>query len=227
MRRLWGALALCLGVTALLAGCKEFPALGVVLVPGSLYPMAAAEQDLVYDPSLLGEWRDASTVDPVTGDQSDINEPIGKWFFEQGKTPGTYLLGRVYGETDHTTRTARLVKNGDAMFLDAVPDSDSNESKGSHVGPYSLGLHIFIRLQQEKGQLRLSVLSPDWYLCQLETKQFPLRIERLGEGLQVITSPPDAIRAFYAKAVTDPTAFTDAIVEPIVLVRPKALPKRS
>jgi hypothetical protein len=106
---------------------------------------------------------------------------------------------------DHTTWQVRLVKSGDLTFLDAL---QLQENSGD-IFSLRIALHVFFRLQKDGDQLRFSALSSDWYEQQLEQKQFPLKVERLGENVPAITSPAAEVRAYFTKVATDPHAFVE------------------
>ena len=182
---------LCLGLAATLAGCVETP-------PGSLYPMYSSDKDVAMDPSLVGEWRD----------NSDPSHP-GKWFFRGGDEPGVYLLGIVSAD-DRSTCKTRLVRSESLLFLDVLP-LDSSWNDNAEASGLRVSLHAFFRLEKEGDRLRLSYLSPDWYQQQLELKQFPLTVERLGDDVPVITSPSEEVRAFYTRAAAAPEAFVEIV----------------
>ncbi len=207
MRLLW-ALVCSAVVAVLVAGCDPLTVPPVLLaVPGSLHPMYASDKDIVSDPSLLGEWR------------SMKEDPPHKWFFRGGDQPGTYAMG-IVSEGEHSTWAARLVQDGDLVFLDLMQLPDSSDDNGSEGAGRTVALHLFLRLEKQGDRVRLSTLNPDWYLRQLELRRFPLKVDRLGENTPVITSPTEELRAFYAKVAAEPGGWAEVAV----LTRPKPAP---
>ena len=189
------AIGLCLLAAVVLVGCDSLTG----GAPASLYPMYGSDRETVADATLRGEWRDDE-------DPSDVT----KYFFREDDKAGGYVTGIVSGDSQSTWRM-RLVPTEGHTFLDVVP-SGSQPGENTDASSARLGLHLFLRLRKEGARLHLDYLNPDWYLRQLELKQFPLKIERLGDNMPVVTSPPEEVRAFYTKAAADPEAFAEVAV---------------
>jgi len=194
------AMGLCLLAAVVLVGCDPLTGgAGIWTAPASLYPMYGSDKETVADATLLGEWRHDEDASDVT-----------KYFFREDDKVGGYVMGIVSGGSQSTWRM-RLVPSEGQTFLDVAP-LESRVGGNADASEARLGLHLVLRLRKEGARLHLDYLNPDWYMRLLEQKQFPLKIERLGDNMPVVTSPPEEIRAFYTKAAADPKAFAEVAV---------------
>ena len=167
-----------LGLVLLLTGC----------VP-SLHPLYT-EEDLVYDPALVGTWTEEESEDT--------------WTFRK---IGDTAYDLIYTEEGVPARfEAHLVKVGEFLFLDTYPGEPDikNDFYLIHIIP----AHIFLRIEIEGDVLRYAMLDLDWLKKMISEKKVDIGHEEMEGGI-LLTAPPKKLQAFLSKYAEDEKAFPD------------------
>lgn len=185
-KRSW-IVALCAGVVA--AGC----------IP-SLHPLYT-DDDLIFEPALLGTWNNEEDHD--------------LWTFEQTAGPG-YLLtvtGSDEDPEDPMVFEAHLMELGSHRFLDvSLHDLDGLDRFGPHLVP----AHSFYRLAIEADALQMVALDEGWLRDKIEAGEITIKHEfvrapsRFGPGTEelfVLTASTEELQAFVTRHADDPEAF--------------------
>lgn len=167
-----------LGLVVLLAGC----------VP-SLHPLFT-EDDLVYDPALVGTW----------ADQDGENT----WTFQKF---GDNVYNLIYTEEGVPARfDAHLVQLGEFLFLDTYPGEPNikNDFYLIHLIP----AHIFSRIEMEGDTLRYAMLDLDWLRRMISEKKVTIGHEQVDGGV-LLTATTAELQEFFIKYADDDKAFPD------------------
>ena len=167
-----------LGLVLLLTGC----------VP-SLHPLYT-EEDLVYDPALVGTWTEEESEDT--------------WTFRK---IGDTAYDLIYTEEGVPARfEAHLVKVGEFLFLDTYPGEPDikNDFYLIHIIP----AHIFLRIEIEGDVLRYAMLDLDWLKKMISEKKVDIGHEEMEGGI-LLTAPPKELQEFFIKYAEDDKAFPD------------------
>jgi hypothetical protein len=180
------ALALALALT----GC----------IPSSIHPFYT-ENDLVFDPNLIGSWGDADTETT---------------FIERADS----LVYKISLE-DKSGRAAfegHLFKINGVLFLELFPDADElkiNETYKQHLIP----VHSLYRIEQTEPDLILNAIDYNWLmkLNEMDDQTSPVDFLEI-EGRLFLSSPTEKLQAFIAANLDTPGAFT---TEPMILHRIK------
>ena len=138
-------------------------------LPTSINPLYT-DKDLVFEPALVGVWRDK-------------DDPKGTWTFEKA---GEKSYKFVYAESDGKVGQfdARLLKIGDARFLDFFPDESGIEEM-NRSGFYKIHLvrtHSFLRVSQIEPILQMTPLDLKWLREFLGKNPRAIRHEKIGDG---------------------------------------------
>ncbi len=149
-------LAIVATAAVLLTGC----------IVTSVYPFYS-EKDLIFDPSLLGQWTKSSG-----GEQ---------WTFEKEGTAAYHLTIISGGDTNKMQ--AHLFKLQDTMFLDLfAPDQEVDKT------PPPIPSHYVLRVLQVSPELRMANMSHDWLRELVEKQPKIIAHEMVRNG----TKPEDA-----------------------------------
>lgn len=175
MRR--AILAFALALVLLLTGC-------VVQSIHGLY----TENDLVFDPALIGTWAE--------------KENPNLWTLEKN---GEKAYTLSYTENQVTAKfETRLVRLGPYLFLDTYPKDA--ELKNSVLAFHLMPAHLFTRIWIEKDTIRYAALDYEWMKKQLEEKKVTLSHE-IEDGSVILTGSTKELQAFLQKYADDPEAF--------------------
>ena len=171
-------LMVALGLATLVAGC----------VP-SLHPLYT-DEDLVYDPALVGTWTEEESEDTWTfrrvGDKSyDL-------IYTEGGVPARF--------------DAHLVQLGESLFLDTYPGEPDikNDFYLIHLVP----AHTFSRIQIEGDILRYAMLDLDWLRRMISEKKVSIAHEQVDGGV-LLTASTTELQEFFIKYADDDKAFPD------------------
>ena len=155
------------GLLALLAGC----------VP-SLQPLYT-EQDLSFDPGLVGEWGKLDSKETWTFTKHE-NDSYRLCY--------TDTLGRKSDCVVH------LAKVKGRLFLDLFP-VDSGPSDKNLFQMHLLPVHTFMKVREIRPKLRLASLNPDWLHRFLKENPEAIRHETQN-GRIILTAQPEELQAF-------------------------------
>ncbi|MFC1475479.1 hypothetical protein ACFLQW_00575 [Candidatus Zixiibacteriota bacterium] len=173
----------------LLAGCWTL----------SLHPLYT-DQDLVFDPQLVGAWGDTTKSHDDT------------WIFQQGENKTYRLLTKEENEPDGLF-AAHLVQLGEHRFLDIFPEEPARENEffRSHLIP----AHTFWKINIEGHVMTLSPFNNEWLNEGLENKTINLAHIREDEVI-IFTASTAELQEFILQHVD--VAFED---DPFVLYHKK------
>lgn len=164
----------------------------------SLHPLYT-DEDLRYDPNLLGEWRET--------------EGQERWQFQPVSLPtGGTAYRLIHTDCEGVTGEfdVRLVNVGGQQFLDLFPteaEARGNDFYRGHFQP----VHTFVRLTQTQSELRLGYLKSEWLNEQFKAHPEALRHERVN-GEIVLTAQPKELQRFLLLHLATPGAFDETLV---------------
>ena len=172
------AIGFVLACLALLSGCP-------VKSLNGLNEASDNDQDMVFDPRLMGTWSDvgqkcASTV-TITA-----HEKVYNWQVVDCES------------NKKTSYEARLFKLEQHYFLDMTAPSEE-------VCDLCLGIHLISLLQFEKDSFGLAPIDYDWFNKALQKKNVTLKT--LPDDPGTITSPSKDLKAFCRKYADSREAF--------------------
>jgi len=174
-------------LAVLLAG---FALSGCVL---SLHPLYT-EQDLIFDPALIGEWVDIKAQETWTLSKSAEKEYKLVYVDKNGEK----------GEFD-----THLLKVGDRQFLDLFPAGDSYSSKNNFYRMHLLPIHTFMQIRKIDSSLQMAILKLDWLDNLLKENPGAVRHEKPEESIILLTDQPKDLQAFLAKYAKTADAWTE------------------
>ena len=184
-------LALVLVAFCVVVGC----------IPTSINPLYT-EQDLVFDPALIGVW----------GGDSDAKET---WAFEKA---GDKEYKFVYTEEDGKTGQfeAHLLKLGNTRFLDFFPEESGIEemNRSSFYKVHLLRTHSFLKVTQIQPALQMAPLDLKWLREFLGKNPKAIRHHKIGEGDEaqiVLTASTPELRKFMEKHLKTEGAFAEPV----------------
>jgi hypothetical protein len=166
-------------IALLLAGC---------VVP-SLHALFT-DEDLVFDPNLIGTWAKEGEEDTWT-----FQEGAGKaykFIYTEKETPAEF--------------EAHLGRLDKFLFLDTYPEEPEieNDLYKLHLIP----AHIFFKIWVKDDTLRLAALDPDWLKNMIDQKKVNIAHERVEDSI-VLTASTKALQEFVLKYAEDAEAFSD------------------
>lgn len=191
----------------------------------SVHPLYTAD-DIVFDPALLGTWALQSEAAQVqAGD-----EPSPALFEFSDSGAGAYTLKQSTPEGTASVFQAHLVKIGDVLFLDLVPDRSDEELNCTWLYSFQLlGMHQFFHVEQIEPELIVRELSYGWLAEQLEADPTVLEHERIevdnGDPFYILTGPPEELQQFYVSNIGSEGAYYGVIEERtyVKVAEPEAL----
>ena len=167
----------------------------VVLMTGcvrSVQPIYT-EEDLTFDPGLLGTW--------LEKDGKDI------WIFEQAGDNAYKLTHLEDGEeTKSATFEARLVQVGDHQYLDLFPEEP--EIKSSFYKFHLVPVHSFVRLTLQGDSLCLTALDYDWMSKRIKAREIDLP-HVLVDGDIILSGGPKEIQEFLIGIAEEKSAYCE------------------
>jgi hypothetical protein len=167
-----------LGLVVLVAGC----------VP-SLHPLFT-EDNLVYDPALVGTWAD--------------QEGENTWTFQKF---GDNVYNLIYTEEGVPARfDAHLVQLGEFLFLDTYPGEP--DIKNDFYLIHLIPAHIFSRIEMEGDTLRYAMLDLDWLRDMISEEKVSIGHEKVDGGI-LLTATTAELQEFFIKYADDDKAFSD------------------
>ena len=168
------------------------------------------DQDVVFDPRLLGDWRAC---------------PQESWFFEKAgdkkyKFTVTEHNGKK-GEFD-----ARLFKLKDNLFLDITPTTlELKEDQAELVGAAMIPGHLLIRVREIEPALKANFFDWDWLQKYLEKNPKSLAHRSIGDkdGF-VLTATSRELQSFVLKHLKDGELFNSNRSETFLIRSTNAAP---
>ena len=170
----------CIGLLFLMAGC----------IP-SLHPLYT-EQDLIFDPALVGQWAEKDSKESWTFTKSGEKE---------------YKLLYVDGDGKKGEFVVHLLTFNEQRFLDLFPE-DPGLEQNSFYKLHLLPVHTFLRLKEIEPALQMDVLKPDWLEKILAADAGALRHEKM-DGSILLTAQPKELQAFLLKHAQTAEAWSE------------------
>lgn len=167
-------LFLCVSILIWIVGCVA-----------SLNPIWT-EKDLIFDPALLGTWRDkdskATFVFTKTGDKEY----------------------RVLQTDDNGVKAefeVRLVKLKDRRFLDfTIKNVEDDQIKLNDWARFCLiPGHLILLVHATDPELRIAAMNPDWLKEHIEKNPKAIATRKSGKDALVLTASTEALQAFVLK----------------------------
>jgi hypothetical protein len=172
----------------------------------SLHPLFE-DEDLVFEPGLVGAWRGEDSESTWIFEKEKSNEyelTVEQAEFENDSAAGT-MPDKVPGETARFQ--ARLGKLGGRLFLDLFPESKGNPRvRNDLFNLMQLPVHTFWRLTLEKDSLRLDVMSIDWLERMLKEGKVSIAAVETEDRL-VLTATTEELKKLVARYSEDDDAF--------------------
>jgi hypothetical protein len=171
-------LLLTCAVAAVMLGC----------VP-SLHPLYT-DNDLVFEPGLVGKWGKPNETD--------------SWTFEKSGDKSYTLTTTDEGVPGKFE--AHLVRLGKHLFLDTYP-VEPNFKNNFYKG-HLMRVHYFWKVTLKGNKLEIAGLMPDWLKDMIGEKKITVRHETLPDdkGILLTASTKD-LQALITKHAEDPKAF--------------------
>jgi hypothetical protein len=148
------------------------------------------DKDVIFEPSLLGEWIDAKRDSKSTLTFTKVDDKAYK------------LVSADEEET--LTFIAHLVKLGDKLFLDAKGDSSVDDHTSA------LPVHMFFFVPQTAPTLRMRAIDPGWLKGFIEKNPAAIRHEIVDKDV-VLTASTKELQSFVLRHLNTRAAFTDPV----------------
>jgi len=181
-------IAFVLGLPLLLAGCAP---------EASLNPLFT-ENDVVFDPALVGTWRGMDRKD-----ESNAGKPV--WAF--GKSGENAYSLVVTADGKRTDYKAHLVKVGQYLFFDALPDPPDG-AFGDYL--YLVPTHVFGRIWMEGGTARIAFLDDEWTKKMVDENRLRIAHTRVEDAV-VLTAATKDLQRFVLKYADNEQAFSTSV----------------
>ncbi len=175
------SILLSLGLMFFMTGC----------IP-SLHPLYT-DEDLIFEPSLVGQWADKDGKESWTYTKSGDKEYKLVYVDDKGRKGGF---------------AAHLLKLGDHQFLDLFP-ADAGSQQNEFYQIHILPAHTFMRIQLKDETLQMAYLDSDWLKKYLQEHPDAVRHDKLENDTIVLTAPPKELQAFLTKHATSPEAWKE------------------
>jgi len=195
-------------VATLLAGC-------VPVV--SLHPLFTKE-NITFEEKLLGAWVKDPNKPEVTWVFSRLDPSAAEGILEpwREEIDKFYRLVITDEEGRNGSFAACLVKLGDRLFLDVLPDrfpsdeQDIEKMKLPYNGFFFAPVHTFIRVDSIGEQLTLWITDDEQFKELVEAEPTAVRYEEVNERL-VLTASTKELQAFVAKHAGDKRLFPNEL----------------
>ena len=182
----------------------------------SLFPLFL-DSDKVFDATLLGEWRelpDPNQKAPNQGDpkrkESSSKDENARWFFSKNEDGLSYDLSvSEPGKKDSNRVNARLVRLGDALFVDLTDEEQDPADTTGSASVSAIPAHIIGRIRLDKNEMTLSLLDEQWVSNQVDKGNFPLAQVKSPDG-EVLFCTTEELRKFVSIHADDKEAFSFA-----------------
>jgi len=153
----------------------------------SLYPLYT-KQDLIFDPTLVGEWTDKDGKEIWTFTKSEEKDYKLVYIDEYGKK-GVFNV--------------HLLKVNDRRFLDFYP-AEPELKQSDFYKLHLLQLHTFAQVQQIEPMLRIKMMNPDWIKRFLQKNPDAIKHEKVDFNIAMsdnilLTAQPKELQAFLIK----------------------------
>lgn len=148
----------------------------------SLQPLYT-EGELMFEPALLGTWKD--------------KDPKDYWTIRRS---GERAYEIAASDTPDQKLEGRLVRVGGRQFLDLV-SKDADEA-------FAVPAHVFVQVRLEGDMLHVALMEPDWLRDTLAKTPAAVAHVRLPDGDVVLSASPKQLQQFVLRHAADPKAFS-------------------
>jgi hypothetical protein len=158
------------------------------------------ENDLVFDPALVGIWR------PVQTQESSKES----WQFTKDGN-NRYQLTQTDEEGRRARFDARLLKLKAPRFLDLyLVNVEGDELKINAWAGFSLvPAHLLLKVEQIEPSLKIAVMNPDWMKTFLQQRPNALAHRVLADSNVVLTANTAELQKFILDHLNDAEFFGD------------------
>jgi len=162
----------------------------------SLHPWYA-DNDVVFQPALLGSWFDPTEKDPQAG-----------LVFEKGEANSYKVTCIDFSETQHLDLVfdAHLVKLDGKLFIDAVQASAKVRGEQVDLGAVVAG-HLVGRISIQGDALQIRFLDDDWVKKGIEAGKISITHEDV-DGTPVLTASTQELQEFLLAHADDDQALS-------------------
>jgi hypothetical protein len=168
-----------------------------------LFPLYT-DSDKLFDGTLIGEWKTAP--DKNQNDEGPGANENGRWIFQKTQDHLSYDCSQVkLGKKGVISSTAKLVKLGNALFLDFAPGPAFPEG-AQDVSYPSIDAHAMARIWLDKDELTIRFLDEKWAWKQIHESKFSLSCVDAPTAL-VVTASAEELRNFATTHADDKDAF--------------------
>jgi hypothetical protein len=167
--------------------CFLLLAAGCVSSLNALY----TEQDIIFDPDLIGVWTDRDSKETFELTKSGEKQYRLVYTDEEGKS-GEFV--------------AHLLKIADKKFMDLTPVKPAL-SQNDFYREHFVVVHSFAQITETGSTVQISFLEPDWLKTMLVKNPTAIRHEKLGDEI-FITASPKELQKFLLAHINTQGAFS-------------------
>ncbi len=171
---------------------------GLVACIPSLHPLYT-EEDLVFDPALVGQWIPADDADQSLWE-----------FSRSGEKQYAFTLREEDGKGGKFI--VHLVQLGDHRFLDFFPVKPELPGKDDFYKNHLIPAHTFMQVLEIGPALKVRWMDQEWLSKYLKENPKAVAHERLEDDRIVFTANPKSLQVFVLKHLETPEAFGDLYV---------------
>jgi hypothetical protein len=171
---------------------------GLVACIPSLHPLYT-DDDLVFDPALVGQWIPADNADQSLWE-----------FSKSGEKQYAFTLTEKDGKGGKFI--VHLVQLGDRRFLDFFPVKPELAGRDDFYKNHLIPAHTFMQVLEIDPALKIRWMDQEWLSKYLKENPKAVAHERLEDDRIVFTADPKALQAFVLKNLETPGAFSDPYV---------------
>ena len=184
---------LALALLVSLVACDPVP---------SLYPLFK-EDEVVFEPELLGEW--GPEADRFNEDGEDARVAFK---FEKSGDRAYKLTMFDDKPGSRSVYEVHLARLGGYLFLDAVLQGQYVNDNRVEVAPVIVPAHLFGRIEFDHDTLRIAMLDDEWLAKAIEDGRVQLRHEKVGGDILFLIAPTADLQEFAMHYATDEEAFS-------------------
>ncbi len=165
------------------------------------------EDDLVFEPGLVGTWKAAEDEDTWTFEKAQDSNAYVLVYHQVEFEPDESVSGKKKIPGEAARFEARLGRLGGHLFLDLIPEADGNPwAHNDLLNWHLIRAHTFCRLRLEKDRLRLDWLEEKWLEEALKSGRVTIAHAQAEDGV-VVTAPTKELQQMVHKYAGDNEAF--------------------
>ena len=180
--------------------------IGLLACVWTLQPLFE-EGDLVFEPGLVGTWKTAADEDTWTFEKAQDGNAYVLVYHQAEFEPDETVSDKkkIPGETARFE--ARLGRLGGHLFLDLIPEAESNPwAHNDLLNWHLIRAHTVCRLSLEKDRLRLDWLEEKWLEEALKSGRVTIAHAQAEDGI-VVTASTKELQQMVLKYAGDKEAF--------------------